>query len=287
MTFYKDFGKETKDLLTKNVAEGKPNKEDKGFPAPVWKVESKLKVKKGCVVVNPVADSKSVSANVEYSCCDGVKVKLNVKPDYKAWKPTASYEVSGRKVEVSTASITQFAVGDVTVEDKQKSYAAIVKVSRDDKGDVKANVEAAAPIIPDVSAGASLELPLTGAKKYNTSKWSAGLRYQPCKSTVFGFGLSALDSVDIFGTGAVPSFQLEGKPVNVGAVVTVKRDKSWGAVVGATGKVPMCPCGSDWKVKVDSRSNVSVSQIMACSGWKVSWTFDVVARAIGFTATLE
>lgn len=281
-TFYKDFGKASKDLLTKSVAEGKLEKGETGFPKPIWKIESKLKAKEKCVVVNPVADAKGITANVEWTCCDALKGKINVASDIAAWKPTLSYETSGRKVEVTAKNFTEYKTAEVTYEDKQKVYSAIVKATAE-----KLNVEASAPVIDEVSVGASIEIPLSGEKKYNFSKWSAGVLYAPCKTANVGFSLNALDAVDVFGNADIPNFKLEDKPVSVGAVVTVQADKNFAAVIGASGKTPLCPCGSTWKLKADTYKNVSFTQIVDLSGWKISWTFDVVKRAIGFTATLE
>jgi hypothetical protein len=293
-TFFKDFSKAPKDLLTKSVAEDKATPEDKAagrFPAPIWKVESKLKVgDKRQWVVNPVADAKGVSANVEFVVApvDGLKGKVNVSADVNKWKPTATWECCpGRKVEVNTASVSDYLNGEATYEDQQKSYAAIVKATKSAKDGAKLSVEAAVPVVADVTVGASLDVALTGEKAYKLGKWTAGARYAVNKESVVGFTLAGLESVDVFGATNVPGVQLEGKPVQAGAIVTVNKDKTWGAVIGATGKTPLCPCGSSWKVKFDTNKNVSFSQIFDCSGWKASYTFDVVRRAIGFTATME
>lgn len=300
--FFKDFGKEAKDLLTKSVAEGKADGKSGGFPSPVWKVESKLKASASGkkVVINPVADAKGIKANVEWACCDAVSGKVVVahkKANDKGaiagcpltFAPTVSYSCCGRKLEINTPSFHEPCKMDITYEDKQKEYSAIVKYV-DDKKTVTAEVSAAVPGLPisgDVVIGGAFVFPCKPS--FGFEKWGAGLRYKPCKSCMVAITTDKFKQFDLSACGEIPGFKLEGKPVTVGTVISAKcGDKAaFTAVVGATGKVPMCPCGSSWKIKADSSANVSLTHLVDCSGWKISWTVDVMKQLIGMTATLE
>ena len=280
--FFKDFHKETKDLLGKNTAEGKPKKDQAvvGFAPLLWKVECKNKTKDG-IVVNPVADENGVQFNVENVCNAGaVTAKAEVKQDLMKTKPTVSYSVSGRKVEVSLDSITAFKAWNLTFEDKQKAYTAIVKVNSK-----SASIEDSVPVAAGITAGGSIDVPFQGM---NFQKWAAGVRYSCCKSTVCNVTTQALKSFQLGAATDIPGVALEGKPINVAVQVDyAMAAKKFKAVVGAAGKTPLCPCSSSWKAKIDSSFNVSLSHIVDVSGWKLATTFDLTQRAFGLLVTRE
>lgn len=265
-TVYKDFGKEVKDILTKNVAEGKEaDKKLGGFPLPIWKVESKLKTGKDkCVVVNPIADKNGVTAAVEFTAdcvVPGVAGKLVLADGgVTAWSPTLSYSCCGRKLEVTTKDLVAPVVDekdatilvtegnrynvDATYEDKQKEYTAVVKfvaAKREVSTEVSAPVTV--PGLPgDLTVGGTFVFPASTA--FGFSKWGAGLRYKPCKSFLVAAVVSGskvttdkdgkkkggLSQIDVSVGGDIPGVELEGKPVQVGVAVTGKADEKSGAL---------------------------------------------------------
>jgi hypothetical protein len=284
---FKDFAKEAKDLLTKNTAEGKAEKDQTtAYPAPIWKIESKLKPKAGSnpVVVNPVGDAKSVSVNVEFVCpqVDGLKTKLAIPSDIKKTKPTVTFEQSGRKVEVAIKTFQQYADYEFVVEDKQKQYAAAVKAT---PGKVEA--ELAAPVANGVSVGFGAEL---ATSPFGLSKYSAGVKYNCCKNTNFSLiSTGAAASLAITAAFDIPQVQLEGKPINGAAIVSFDRIKNkLGWTFGLAGQVPACPLGgSSFKVKIDNSFSVSISHFVELLGWKIATTYDVNQGAAGVIFTRE
>ncbi len=283
---FKDFAKEAKDLLTKNTAEGKATKEQTtAYPAPLWKVESKLKPKVGdAVVVNPVGDAKGVSANIEFIVpqVDGFKGKIAVSGKYQDTKPTFTFENSGRKVEATVKSVEKYKDYEASVEDKQKTYAALVKAT---PGKVEA--ELAAPIGNGISVGFGGEI---ATSPFAVSKYSFGAKYNVGKNANFSFvSAGAAASLTITAAFDIPQVKLEGKPISTAALIEFDRTKSalkW--TLGVAGQVPACPLGgSSWKAKIDNTFAVSLSHFIELAGWKVATTYDVKQGAAGIIFTRE
>lgn len=281
--FYKDFSKEAKDLLTKNTAEGK-GEAPAGFAPLTWKVESKLKPKKDVnhgVVINPVADEKGMTANVELLCPfgTGAVIKFNVKRDVCQTKPTVTYEFGSRKVEASLATVCNFGEFELVYEDKQPAYTVVAKLTP-----TTLTVEDSFPVVSNVVLGCGLETPLKG---FNFAKWTAGVRWKCCADAVVSVTTKAAKSFNFACVCAVPGVQLAGK--NVQSALQVDYDlakKAVKATLGFAGACVMCP-GATWKVKLDSALNVSLSHAIDVQGWKIATTFDVSQRAFGVLATRE
>ena len=280
MPFFKDYNKETKDLLTKNTAEGKKAAPGQ-FPSAIGKVESKLKPSSSTpIVINPVGDEKGVSANLEFivSQVPGLKGKMTLKPETCA-KPTFTYEFSGKKVEASLDSFKSLGGYEVTFEDKQKAYALIAKL--DSK---KVNAEASAPVAAGVEAGVSVDYALAEKRV----SWSAGARYQCCKNTVVNVTTAAGAKFTLGATSPIPGFELAGK--NVSAAVQVDFDRvksSFDLVAGVAGQLPGCPMNSSFKFKINKNLAMNFAHFVELAGWKVASTFDVKERKVGVVLTRE
>ena len=155
MTYYKDFSKDIKDLLTKNYTD-----------AGIWKADAKQKGPKDALFANLSGSSQSgLSLDAEYnpSCC-GAKVKVTTNPK-KDVKVTASYEEKGHKVEVIADQALNY---EVSYEGKIAGVAINEKLTSKllDSG-----VSYAVAKNCQVGAGA------TFAIKDSSLKWSLGARY--------------------------------------------------------------------------------------------------------------
>lgn len=300
MVFFKDFGKETKDLFTKNTAEGKTAPaqigadgkpvvvDGKAVPKPgqfnevMWKVESKLKPTAAKpVVVNPAADAEGISATVEYMCLniEGVKGKMVVKSGECA-KPTFSYECCGRKVEATTKSFKGIAGYELSFEDKQKTYSAVAKVT-----EKAAAVEAAVPVSEKIEVGASFSYGM--GKEAGKNSWAVGARYG-CFQTVFSFLATDAKKFNLGAYIPVPGVLLENKPVVTGFQVDFDRkENAFDVAAAVAAQVPFCPFGSSFKFKVNKSLAISISHFVECAGWKVATTFDVKEKKVGVVFNLE
>lgn len=293
MVFYKDFNKETKDLLTKNTAEGKapplgaakdgekaqPKKGQ--FNEVIWKVESKLKAtKENPIVINPVGDIKGVTANVEFVVpqVDGLKGKLAAKPS-ECPKPTITYEFGNRKVEVSTNACNTVQGYEVTYEDKQKAYNAIVKLDAK-----KVSVEASVPVAAGIEGGVQVDYNLSD----KSVAWGGGARYQCCKNTVFNLTTANAAKFTLGATTVIPGFQLAGKNVTGAVQIDFARaNNAVDVVAGIAGQVPMCPLNSSFKFKVNKSLAISFSHFAEILGWKIASSFDVKEKKLGVVFTRE
>jgi hypothetical protein len=290
MTFFKDFNKDVKDLLTKYTAEAK-GKVATGFAPLAWKVESKLKTKAGAALVfNPVFDEASSKINAEFTLerfVPGVKGKLSLDRDLAKTKPTLTFEPEGgRKVEASVETFFDVAKYEIVYEDKQTAYTAIVKAT---PGVVAIEDSLPIPGVDGVVLGGSVELDYTGAKDTKTLKsWAAGLRWAPSKTLAANVTTAALKTFTLGALFEIPEVKLEGKPIAAAAQVDFDAaTNKVKAIVGISARTPLCPFGSSFKVKVDTALNVSLSYIADFTNWKLSATFDVNQRALGLLVTLE
>ena len=191
MTFYKDFNKEPKDLLTKNFQD-----------AAKWKVESKFKGPKDTLFVNPQASNDGVNVDVEYnlSSCP-TKLKLNVNPQNKT-KLTTTYEGFG-KLEASVTNEFDYEVsfenkfGDIAVNDKLTKKA------------FEAGLAFAAAKFASVGAGIVYNL------EKSSLTWSAGVRYSQ-KDLIVDV---VTNNLQTYTTGVQVQQQIAGKNVTIGAQV--------------------------------------------------------------------
>ena len=155
MTYYKDFNKDVKDLLTKNYTD-----------AGVWKAEGKKKGPKDQLFINVNGTSSSavnVDAEFNPSGC-GAKVKVNVDPALK-WKLTASYEEKGHKVEVVTDKALNY---EVSYDGKVAGVAISEKLTTKS---VETGLSYA--VAKQVEVGGSAAF----AFKDSSLKWALGVRY--------------------------------------------------------------------------------------------------------------
>lgn len=259
MTFYKDFNKDVKDLLTKNFAD-----------AGKWKVESKFKGPKDTLFINPQATNNGANVDVEYapSCC-GAKVKVNVTPD-SSFKLTTTYEDKGHKVEASYAKSGEW---DVTYDGKIEKIAITEKVS------AKA-VESAVSYATCAKSnvGVSVSYPLT---KDGALSWTAGARYADAGRLVS----IVTDKLKTYTTGVALPVTILGGKSTVGAQFDCSKG-SFGAQVGVETPCILFPKNT-LKVRVNKDLKWAATYITKLpDSWKAALSFDAQLKP-GLTLTRE
>lgn len=213
MTYYKDYSKDIKDLLTKNYIDGGK-----------WKYESKVKAAKDVVTVNPQGSNSGLTADIEYvpSSC-GAKVKLNVNPEL-AVKLTASYEEKGHKVEVVTDKSLNY---EVSYDGKVAGVAISDKLT---KTQLEAGVSVPVAKNCQIGAGATYGL------KDGSLKWTAGARYAEAGRLV------TLQTVQLqkYLTGLLLPVTVAGQKLTVAAQFECAKG-SFAATAGLEVACPLVP----------------------------------------------
>lgn len=244
MTFYKDFNKEPKDLLTKNYQD-----------AAKWKVESKFKGGKDVVYVNPQATNDGVNVDVEYNLSSiPAKLKLNVNPNLKT-KLTTTYEQFG-KVEVAVTESLDYEVnyenkfGDISVNDKLTKKAA------------EAGVSYAATKFWSVGAGIAYNL------EKSVLKWSAGVRYAQ-KGVIVDVVTNDLQT---YTTGVLYPVTVADRKISIASQVDC--GKGFKASVGVESACILCGANSV-RVRIDNNFKWGVAYIAKLSdNWKAAVSLD-------------
>jgi hypothetical protein len=244
MTYYKDFNKEPKDLLTKNFQD-----------AAKWKVESKFKGPKDTVYVNPQASNDGVNVDVEYnlSSCP-TKLKLNVNPDLKA-KLTTTYEGFG-KLEASVTDALDYEVsfenkfGDISVNDKLTKKA------------FEAGLAFAAAKFCSVGAGIVYNL------EKSALAWSAGARYSQ-KGLIVDV---VTNNLQTYTTGVQVQQKVAGKDLTVAAQVDC--GKGFKGTVGVEMACILC-AKNTVRIRVDNSMKWALVYIAKLSdNWKAAVSVD-------------
>lgn len=244
MTYYKDFNKEPKDLLTKNYQD-----------AAKWKVESKFKGGKDVVYVNPQASNDGVNVDVEYNLSSfPAKLKLNVNPSLDT-KLTTTYEQFG-KVEVAVTGNGDYEVnyenkfGDISVNDKLTKKAAEAGVSYS--------------VAKFCAVGAGIV--------YNLEKsaltWSAGVRYAQ-KGAVVDI---VTNNLQTYTTGVLYPVTVGGRKVSLAAQVDC--GKGFKGTAGAELGCLFCPANT-LRFRINNNFKWGVAYIAKLSdNWKAAVSLD-------------
>jgi len=258
MTYYKDFNKDIKDLLTKNYIDGGK-----------WKIESKFKGPKDTLFINPQGGNSGVSADIEYnpSSC-GAKLKLNVNPAL-AWKLTASFEEKGHKVEVVTDKDLSY---EVSYDGKVAGFAISEKLTTKE---IDSGIAYAVAKHCSVGAGATVSL------KDNSLKWSAGARYSDAGR------LFTVQTVQLqkYLTGVSLPLTVAGKKFTAAAQVECAKG-TFGATVGIDHPCCLVP-GAVARVRVTDKLAWAVAYLVKLpDNWKAAISIDASLKP-GLTLTHE
>lgn len=259
MTYFKDFNKDVKDLLTKNYTD-----------AGVWKAEGKLKGPKDQLFINVNgASAGAVNIDAEYnpSGC-GAKVKVNVDPAL-AWKLTASYEEKGHKVEVVTDKAFNY---EVSYDGKLAGVAINEKLTT--KG-VEGGVSYGVAKHCEVGAGVNYSF------KNSSLSWVLGARYA-CNKYLVNLQTTQLQK---YLTGLSLPVNVAGKTATVAAQVECGKG-AFAATVG--GELPcfLVP-GNALRVRVTDKLAWSVAYIAKLpNSIKAAVSFDAKFNP-GLTVTSE
>lgn len=251
---YKDFDKDVKDLLNKQYGSA-------------WKIESKFKGPKDSVWINPMADSKGVTVDVEYDCSKtGLKLKASVNPELTV-KPKVTYEVGGNKVEVSTQSDVRNLDYEVNYELKEKGFAASANLT---KKAVKAS--AVVSVAHHCVVGADVTHDLSGK---NALGYTLGSRYN-AKGTILNASTSAFKS---FSVGVYKGLNIANKNVTTGAIVTYPNPK---IQVGAEMPCLICP-DQQVKFRINSDLQYAVAVIRKFGdNWKAALSWESTSKCCQF-----
>lgn len=244
MTYYKDFNKEPKDLLTKNFQD-----------AAKWKVESKFKGPKDVVYVNPQASNDGVNVDVEYnvSSC-ATKLKLNVNPDLKT-KLTTTYEGFG-KLE---AAVTDALDYEVSFENKFGNIAVNDKLT---KKAFEGGVSFAAAKACSVGAGIVYNL------EKSALTWSAGARYAQ-KGVIVDV---VTNNLQTYTTGLQFQQKIADRDVTIAAQVDC--GKGFKGTVGVETACLLCNKNTV-RVRVDNAAKWALVYIAKLSdNWKAAVSID-------------
>ncbi|KPA74951.1 putative mitochondrial voltage-dependent anion-selective channel [Leptomonas pyrrhocoris] len=268
-TLYKDYSKDTKDLLTKNFS-----------AAGDWKIENKAKATKGNYAVGTASNARGdVTVDVEGLTADGACYgKLSLTPkelhDIKASLRAENYR--GNKVEAiltkKGASLKDFSF-EVNHETLQPLANGRLRVN--DKVTDKA-VELGLSIA--AVDGVQLGCGATYNFKAQTCNWSAACRAAANKSTTVTLQTEALRNVEarVLTTAALhPRFQPR-VAANVSYDVS---SKVWDGALGAEWGCSVI-AGNTSKARVNRKLEWMVSYVAALQGgWTLTLSLDKQMKA--------
>lgn len=241
VTLFKDFHKETSDLLSKfHMGAGK------------WKVESKLKGAKDTIFVNPTATNDGVTADVEYKMsAQPVAIKATVAPA-GIKKVTATYDQGFQKFEVATD--LKCDAPEISYERKNAQFTTNEKIT---KKAVEAFASFKATDFLFVGAGASYT--------YSTKAISYQIRARFAQKGLIADVATA--DLKSFTTGVSYPLLVAGKKVSTAAEAIYNVDKKDLKIT--TGAETSCHFfgKNSLRVKVDSKKNASVAYIARLPGW--------------------
>jgi hypothetical protein len=251
MPLFKDFNKETNDLLTKNYS--KPG---------AWKVESKFKGPKDQLFVNPNASNDGVNVDFQYNlgCCP-TKVKINVTPDLKS-KATVTYEEKGHKVEFSHNC--KFDAYELTYEGNIAGVSVYDKLDKD-------SVEASAAL--GVAKNCSVGAAVTYARANGAISWSAGARYAEAGR----FVSIVTNALKTYTTGVSSPLKVAFFNGTVGAQVNCMK----GGFTGTFGAETQCILfeKNALRVKVDNKLSWAVAYVVKLvDNWKLAVSVDAALK---------
>lgn len=260
MTFYKDFNKDAKDLLTKNFSEeGK------------WKLESKFKGPKDTLYVNPQGSNAGLTVDAEYEAgCCGAKVKVNVAPNL-AWKATTTFNcpITGLKVELVADKDLAF---EVSADGKLAGFQLNDKLT---KKEVDVGVSYGVAKHCQVGAG------VTYGFKDSALKWSAGARYADAGRLV------SLQTFQLqkYLTSVYLPLEVAGKKATVGALVDCGKG-NFAVTAGLEFPCLLFPTNT-WRVRVTDKLNWAAAFIAKLpNNWKAAISVDAKLNP-GVTFTQE
>lgn len=273
-TLYKDFGKDSKDLIQKNVNS-----------AGVWKIEQKAKARKGDYAVATNANSKGdISVDVEYASVAGGNVKISLTPkDLKDIKATLQAEnYRGHKLE-AIVSHKGDALKDWTVEVTQQTVQALVG----NRVHVNSSLNAKAADV-GVSVGLGRGVYVGGGctldRKSKTCAWTTGCRWVPATGSMVSLRMQGCQS--ILGDVMAPlKLHANFQPVVAVQAIYNTRSKSWTAVAGVETKCKSLLPNASVKARVNERLEWVVSYVAKLNGnWTLSVSLDK-NRKTGLTLT--
>lgn len=242
---FKDFSKETSDLLSKfHMAPG------------AWKVESKLKGGNDTVFVNPTATNEGVSADVEYkSTAQPVAVKVNLVPS-GIKKVTTTIDKSGHKVEVVTAlKDNKFDAVELTHEHKCGKLAINDKLSKK-----------ALEIFTSFKATDFIFLGAGATYGFNNKALSYQIRARFAQKGGITADVATSD-LKSFAAGVNYPLVIAGKKVSTAAQASYNVDKKDLTITtGAELNCIVFPKNS-LRFKVDNKKSASVAYIARLPGW--------------------
>ena len=261
VTPFKDFNKETKDLLTKNY-----------MGAGKWKLESKVKGGNDQLFINPAATNEGITVDVEYKAsAQPIAVKTTFSPSaLKKTTVTFTDKVYG-KFEVAT---------DAKFDAPEFSYESVFKgVSVHEKLTKKASEAflAFSPI-PVLSLGASANY------TFDTKavKTSLGARYS-CKECGLVANATTND-FKAFTVGAIYNVALNEIKGQVAAQVDYSKNATKIALGGETGCLFFK--SNAIRVRVDSDKNITAAYIAKLKSWTAAITVHQNLK-FGATFTLQ
>lgn len=246
LAFFKDYGKEVKDLLSKNYQS-----------AGAWKLESKTKGKPGQLIVNPNASNDGINADFEYKLTDyPASFKVNLNPKFET-KLTTTY--------------TRPDIGKI--EATVDSERAVTTAYEGKHGKVAVNATGTKSAVSGgLSFGANENLALGAGATYNIDSrainWTAGARY-------FQDGaIAAVTTADLktYQTSVQYPFKFSDYSGTVAASVECGSGK-FAATAGLE-----IPCvlikGNRVRVRVNNNRKWAASYIYDLKNWTASVTID-------------
>ncbi|KEG09481.1 putative voltage-dependent anion-selective channel [Trypanosoma grayi] len=251
LTFYKDYNKDVKDMLTKSYSN-----------AQKWKVECKYKGPKDTIFVNPTATSDGkFSTDVEFvpSQC-GAKLKLTFIPDCCDLKGTATYELKDHKIEAVVNKKGDYEVShECKVQNRFSSHAKLVK------NNAEVGLGLSVARYCQVGCGAAYQL-----DGKSGCDWTASCRYAEA-GRVFAIRTDKLQSYTTSVMTPVPTCP---HPVTVGAEVVCGRSKGWTGTLGVEAACVLFKKNS-LKVRVNKDLEWAVAYIAKLAdNWTAAVTLD-------------
>lgn len=261
-TLYKDFDKDSKDLLTKNF--GKPGD---------WKVENKAKATKGNYAVSTTSNARGeVSVDVEGLTADGACYgKLTVTPkELQDFKATIRAEnIQGHKVEgVLTQKGPSFSHASIEVSHETLQPLTSGRLRIHDKitqKSVELGLSMAAAQGVQVGCGATYDY------KAGNCAWTAGCRAAATERTTVTVQTKALRDVSVNVLTMAP-LHPKFQPRIAANVSMDLQSNAWDGAVAA-----------DWGCRV-VLGNVARARINKNMEWMLSYT---AALTGGWTLTLS
>lgn len=246
VTAFKDFHKETKDLLGKMHME-----------AGKWKIESKVKVTKDTIVVNPTATNDGITCDVEYKSSEQpVGVKATIAPA-GVKKVSVTYSFGPHQVEVATDA--KFSAPEITVEGNLFGAAYSDKITKK-----QVEVSTSYSVFPGVTLAANTVYLLNAEKDKSALSYALAGRYA-LNGSVFDF---ATKNFKAFTFGAYSPIAYGDFKGTGAAEVDYTKD---GAKV-STGFEMGCPLfpANTLRTRVSSDKKVTATYIVKLPTWKAA-----------------